>query len=335
MTQAEVIEDIARAHPLITIEDASTRLREHHPVWLMNKEGTLTAANLLAFWLWGGIRPDNTPDVVNFLGVNVLEIIARNLFRIPKRHNRIFLLRKSQVLKKFAEAFPELSTCSLAKAMIADPELREIYDDADPNELSHVWQYTLKIKHPQEDQPLDFLLQVQTTVSTVYEDEEPVGWIAIYQPWQSEVTQHFFIQEFNRLFDYSGIIPYVIYISGTGGESEIREHYSQPSNISNKTEAESHIAEGGKLTFADDKAKIAWETAQAVERIASSLPPEGQQLDAKAITFAPEDELRGLHAIFTAGTVIGTSERGVLLVPERSLKILRKLSIRYRCVSVS
>ncbi len=84
-----------------------------------------------------------------------------------------------------------------------------------------------------------------------------------------------------------------------------------------------------KRVFADENAKIAWEVSQEVERIAATLPPEGQRLNPQLITFDTKHKRRGLHAIFTAGTVIGTDQEGVLLVPERSLKILDALGIPY------
>lgn len=71
--------------------------------------------------------------------------------------------------------------------------------------------------------------------------------------------------------------------------------------------------------------------SQAVNRIAASLPPEGTRLNTEPIAFDPEHELRGLHAIFTAGTVIFTSDlAGAMLVPERSRQILDILEIPYR-----
>lgn len=82
--------------------------------------------------------------------------------------------------------------------------------------------------------------------------------------------------------------------------------------------------------FADENARIGWETSRAVDRIAETLPPEGQGLNAKPIRFEEVHELRGLHAVFTAGTVIFTSDlKGTMLVPERTLQILGILGIPY------
>lgn len=84
--------------------------------------------------------------------------------------------------------------------------------------------------------------------------------------------------------------------------------------------------------FTDENARIAWETAKAVDRVAASMPPEGQHLNLQPVEFDEGNERRGLRAIFTAGTVVGTSEE-FLLVPDRSLRILDKLKIPYRVVT--
>jgi hypothetical protein len=81
--------------------------------------------------------------------------------------------------------------------------------------------------------------------------------------------------------------------------------------------------------FADERTRIGWEIVQAVERIAKTLPPEGQHLNSQPIIFEEEYRHRGLNAVFAAGTVIGTGRRNVLLVPERTLGILTELKIPY------
>ena len=86
--------------------------------------------------------------------------------------------------------------------------------------------------------------------------------------------------------------------------------------------------------FANENARIAWEISQAVDRIGGSLPHESQFLNLEPITFDPEHQFRGLHAVFTAGTVIGTGKEGILLIPERTRKILDHLKIPYAIASL-
>ncbi|KKU12933.1 MAG: hypothetical protein UX17_C0032G0001, partial [Parcubacteria group bacterium GW2011_GWC2_45_7] len=69
--------------------------------------------------------------------------------------------------------------------------------------------------------------------------------------------------------------------------------------------------------FADERAKLAWAIAKAVDSLTATLPPEGQKLEARLITFDANDAReasRGRYAIFLAGTVIGTDQKGVFLV---------------------
>ncbi len=82
------------------------------------------------------------------------------------------------------------------------------------------------------------------------------------------------------------------------------------------------------LVFADEHARIAWQTTQDVERIAASMPAEGARLNLQPVSFDEKHERRGLRAIFVAGTVIGTRE-DYLLVPERTVQILEQLGIRH------
>ena len=104
-----------------------------------------------------------------------------------------------------------------------------------------------------------------------------------------------------------------------------------------KQEDEKHQSPKGKkakaIHFASAETRIGYETANAVAALVSKLPPEGPELNAEAITFAPEDELRGLTAVYTAGTVIYTDHPGVVCVPERSRFVLDWLEIPYQTVT--
>ena len=84
------------------------------------------------------------------------------------------------------------------------------------------------------------------------------------------------------------------------------------------------------VLFADDRTKLAWEIGQSVSQISATLPPESASLKAIPITFSPESASRGRYGILMAGTVIGTPQHDVYLVPERSLTILQRLQVPYR-----
>lgn len=87
---------------------------------------------------------------------------------------------------------------------------------------------------------------------------------------------------------------------------------------------------GNVRVFANERAKVAWETIEAVKKIAGTLQPEGMNLDAQPISFAKRHRTRGLYVVFASGTVIGTGIEGTLLVPQRTLGILDSLEIPYK-----
>lgn len=85
-----------------------------------------------------------------------------------------------------------------------------------------------------------------------------------------------------------------------------------------------------RLVFADENAKVAYEISNTVRALKNLLPPEPENLDFRNIKLSTEDdERRGIHAVYSAGTVLGTGTSTVYRVPERSLLILRILEISY------
>ena len=83
------------------------------------------------------------------------------------------------------------------------------------------------------------------------------------------------------------------------------------------------------IEFVDENARIAWEIGQTVSKLIQMFPPESASMEAVPIHFAPEHEKKGVYAIFFVGTVVGTPELGVYVVPSRTLEILNKLAIHY------
>jgi len=83
------------------------------------------------------------------------------------------------------------------------------------------------------------------------------------------------------------------------------------------------------VSFANEKAKIAWEIGQKVSRLAADLPVETPNMKARTIYFEVGHRTRGTYALLLAGTVVGTAEEGVFVVPDRTLTVLRKLGIPY------
>jgi hypothetical protein len=93
--------------------------------------------------------------------------------------------------------------------------------------------------------------------------------------------------------------------------------------VSKQVEAQGRI-------FADEETRIGFETAEAVVRLARTMPPEDPYMKYTPIRFAEADENRGLTAVMIAGTVVYTGIDGLIVVPERTLEILRTLGIPYQ-----
>ncbi len=89
------------------------------------------------------------------------------------------------------------------------------------------------------------------------------------------------------------------------------------------------------LEFANERSRIIYETVQAVDRIVGRIGPEERELRTSPIRFTAENATRGLTAVMNAGTVVYTSRPGVILIPERSLRILRELGIPYEAASAA
>lgn len=95
-----------------------------------------------------------------------------------------------------------------------------------------------------------------------------------------------------------------------------------------KKEMKSH-----SKSYAGEETEFRLRIAEEVERVAAELPPESSLLNLRAITFDQEYGKKGRAAVLFAGTMVGTGQKGVVLVPERTLNILDALDIPYRVVS--
>lgn len=85
--------------------------------------------------------------------------------------------------------------------------------------------------------------------------------------------------------------------------------------------------------YANEEAKIVWETVAEVREFTRGIPEELPLDELRKITFKRTRKLnqhRGLTAILVAGTVFPTYSVNVFEVPKRTLGILDALKIRYR-----
>jgi hypothetical protein len=102
--------------------------------------------------------------------------------------------------------------------------------------------------------------------------------------------------------------------------------------VSSRMESKTKTIVDPPSIYADENARIADEIGKAVDRVATSLPPEGPDLRMQPITFDTNHKIAGWYAVFFAGTIMATDHEDVFLVPERTFKVLGALGIPYRIV---
>src|SRR5947209_2432296 len=158
MTESEETNVIWPQYPQMTRDNAAKLLREAKiPVWHLALDTTLTAANPLLLWLWGMIKlPGKVFRIQPLLNKSAFDIFRENLVRITTQSNRDFLTKKSAIAKRImltsGEHIP--SAClAFRKAMYANPELQEIFDQAE--NPGNEWEYTLRMRHPENDNSLE------------------------------------------------------------------------------------------------------------------------------------------------------------------------------------
>ena len=217
-------EGIRNSYPNFDISDVLDYLQSPRPVWYLDLNGVLRAANLLAFWLWGAIRPtDETLQVQQLLGVNLFRVYSR-----PDNFQRIVCPESTDddsadfIQKKLSVAQSLIATSetsdkdsieaylsfieAVGQAAVNDPVLREIYEHTEPNQALE-WTYSLKIQSPDERSEI---LEFTGTVARVSQANVPIGFVAIYRPLNKQ-TAYRIRQEYERLRERFGEDAYVQY----------------------------------------------------------------------------------------------------------------------------
>lgn len=214
MTLAQTLETLWHMHAeMVTEGEADQALHAAYPAWRLALDGVVTAGNLLALWLWEGTQNMDanaaTPPVI---GSNVFNIFAANLGRIPPAKNNDFWRAK---FKSEYVLFGDSPTAPLAEARRKNPELQQIYDQIDKDiPLGNFWEYMLRIVPPQKSRNAD-LLEFNTLVSRVAENDKPSGYVAVFTPLGK--TREIMFTKYDEL--------YVRHDEKREGASEIREQH--------------------------------------------------------------------------------------------------------------
>lgn len=261
-------------------------------------------------------------DLTRFRGHAAIEAIAQNWERIPvyvegrpveeNLGAKGFYPAKLKLERHFYGDAPD-APFALARANW--PKLQDLYTRTAALPLSDAFTYFLAIYPPPAAHSVE-LLRFKGCVRKV--DRQSV-YIAMYHP-QDDLTQAVIDEQYLTVIERPGTNYVVSLVLGPKEGVGYSQTLSPELRQSNRT-------------FADENARIAWEVAQEISRIASTIPMEAPRLNARTISFDDEHQARGTYAIFLAGTVIGTANSGQFLVADRSLTILDRLNIPYRITS--
>lgn len=185
----------------VTEEQARLWLKDPYPVWNLTDDGLIFAANLLAFWLWDALDPDDRGITQeNLLGANALDVFIRpeNLSRIPVDQNRQFWQTKSSVALRLSERYGWLPPyANFQTAMRADWGRWRLFDEVRRGHMvvEREWEYVLAIVPPSLSGDSS-LLTFNAWITEIQREGVPAGWVARYisQSWSTTnevvVAQH-------------------------------------------------------------------------------------------------------------------------------------------------
>src|SRR6266700_1703834 len=141
--------------PKIRLSLAQAALHEPYPSWLMDPYGFVRSANLMALWLWGGLKEAEAIQPELLAGRNIFDIQAANFERIPLSRNLEFYTKRSALVRRASANWGSSPYTSFIATMNADPYLAQVYEDAASNH-ERVWEYRLMITAPASDEILSF-----------------------------------------------------------------------------------------------------------------------------------------------------------------------------------
>lgn len=321
-----------------------------YPVWYLDIDGFIIAANGLAAWLW------ETDDLA---GRSVFEIFRQSLLssRIPVERNEDYLIKKCAVARRVAGRH----NGQQAKLFV-----RAVEEKTHDNQTLHSdirilhlrpkkeFEYDLHIVEPRPTQERE-LLKFEVTVSEV----QGGMFLACYQPGEDNVfTKRLASDEFQKLvaacegdmgkyalYCYSGEREHFFNKLTLEAVRAINKEQSGREQVSNVAEPQPKPEEQREPVydpnedrwFADERARAAFKTTKDVYRVRAQagLLFDPLERPTERIAFDPEDainEARAWSAIATAGVVVGTDDENSVFVPRQTVQILDKLEIRYRRV---
>jgi len=179
-------------HPReIDLASTDALLKKSIPAWRLTPDGTVVAANLLAFWLFSGIRYGAEHiHPADLLGANVLNIFSRDsvLQRIPADDNAEFFAGRVAVLQEMTKRFGDQpSYQAFRRTMLLDGRRAEIYTRV-TGQIEHsgfaedIWHYKLRIGNPEPSQVSSQYLSFDVLASRLAESGSDKGLFVEFQP---------------------------------------------------------------------------------------------------------------------------------------------------------
>ena len=134
-------------YPKVKLSLGQAALQEPYPAWLLDPQGIIRGANLMAFWLWDLIKPGEPIRPDTLLGQSIFQILSHHLERIPVEQNVEFYTKSSAVVKRVATNRESPLYSAFIAALKTDQRLAYIYEHA-PESPDHEWEYALSIALP-------------------------------------------------------------------------------------------------------------------------------------------------------------------------------------------
>ncbi len=203
------------SYPPITKSGMEEMLKKETPSWVLNADGTLTAANLLAFLIWGSSLEEGIHRN-DLLGVNIFKVFATpwNFERIamPEKEDDFWFV-KINVFKMLEQDIDPNASATFRKAIEAHPVLRLIYRNAGEMDLGKAhYNYYLKMEPPGADVSSDepkVYLRFRVNIYITRGGGGAIEEFAVNYKPANEYTTNFIANEYQRILTDHGEEAYV------------------------------------------------------------------------------------------------------------------------------
>src|SRR3989442_2836691 len=240
-----------RNYPIATgiIEERLYGSHGFWPVWQLSTDGTIVAANLLAFRLWRGLEE-------TYISVNPTILLGENIFKVfvrPENLSRIAMPEKESdfwyttlaVWKKLKDTVPSSIVKEFEQAIETHPILKLLlrYGTTD---IEREWEHDLRIYPSAAPSSLDELkvyLEFHIHVERIINEQEHTGHLVTAQPlgkFTIERTQ----REYTRLIDKNTFERPQAFVQREVDTSALEEEEKYPAHFPAE-----HLDELGNIIF--------------------------------------------------------------------------------------